>query len=498
MIRESISEHPQDVIKQWLDWNKLDRAALAVITKTEGGGVRAPGALMAISENGERAGYVSGGCIDEDVALNALSALAKNEPRLLRYGKGSPFKDVPLPCGGAMEIAILPNANPRVLEKCQLDLAARHPTTLHLSGPAGKISHAYKPKLRVRVAGRGPDAVVLWKLCKAAGFPSELALPETITWPDDKKTDDHQLVKLHRPQPEADTLDDHWTAVVLMLHDTNLEGPLLQQALSGPAFYIGAVGSKRSHEQRCEVLKSAGMTPEQISRVRGPVGLIPSLRNASMLAISTLAEIVDVYNSLVLQPFSRTGLAMLAAGSSSRFGTDDKLLAEVRGEPVIRHGLRALSSERVGMRIGVIGPGHAKRAYEFREHGWDTSENPTPELGLGSSLVTAVRNIEEAPGIDAILVLLADMPFVPDQHLYAMRAAMVPGVQAVMSQVDGILCPPALFSRDVFPQLRELPSDIGARDIFKTLEQTQIIDLSPSHAIDIDIKEDLEALIDGS
>tara|TARA_R110001606_G_scaffold262838_1_gene411448 strand:+ start:114 stop:380 length:267 start_codon:yes stop_codon:yes gene_type:complete len=82
-----------------------------------------------------------------------------------------------------------------------------------------------------------------------------------------------------------------------MFHDVHWETALLKQALDGPAFFIGAVGSAKTHAKRCESLRQAGTSEHDIKRIRGPIGLVPSMRDASMLAISTLAEIVDAFHS---------------------------------------------------------------------------------------------------------------------------------------------------------------------------------------------------------
>ncbi|MFW6027943.1 MAG: XdhC family protein [bacterium] len=104
-------EHAKDIFGKWLTWKAEGGVALVIVTSTDGGAVRAPGAMMAVSESGEQAGYISGGCIDADVVLQAQGAIKSGKPQLLRYGAGSPFIDLPLPCGGTIEVVILPHAD---------------------------------------------------------------------------------------------------------------------------------------------------------------------------------------------------------------------------------------------------------------------------------------------------------------------------------------------------------------------------------------------------
>ncbi|MCA8893592.1 MAG: XdhC family protein, partial [Hyphomonas sp.] len=98
------AEHPQDVLGQWLAWRQEGPVALVMVASTEGGSVRAPGALMAVSASGQKCGYISGGCVDADVVLQARQSIEDGKPRSLRYGTGSPFIDMPLPCGGAIDM----------------------------------------------------------------------------------------------------------------------------------------------------------------------------------------------------------------------------------------------------------------------------------------------------------------------------------------------------------------------------------------------------------
>jgi len=93
--------------------------------------------------------------------------------------------------------------------------------------------------------------------------------------------------------------------------------------------------------------------------------------------------------------------------------------------------------------------------------------------------------------VEAALVMRADMPDVPEDHLLELRQALSPGVQAVMSCVNGMPCPPALFHRSVFPQLRELTGDRGARVLFQRLSQTRTVTLAPRLGRDIDTLADL-------
>ncbi len=307
-------EHAQDVLGQWLAWRRTGAVALVVVTSTQGGAVRAPGALMAVSAAGESCGYLSGGCIDADVVNHARNSLRSGRIERLRYGKGSPFIDMPLPCGGAIEICVLPDAEADVLRACHDRLASRQPVTLSLS-PSGDlglghragtnvVSFHYTPKLRLRIAGRGADSVALARLAMASGIETEPQLRDGAETQDAQRQGIGQVTTLTAPSTLPALNDDPWTAFLLAFHDIDWEEALLAQALKGPAFYIGAVGGKTTHARRCERLRAAGIAEGQIERIRGPVGLIPSMREASALAVSVLAEIVGTYQRKVFAGWS--------------------------------------------------------------------------------------------------------------------------------------------------------------------------------------------------
>ncbi|MEQ9315788.1 MAG: XdhC family protein, partial [Henriciella sp.] len=174
-VAVSYTEHPEDVLSRWLAWREIGPVALVMITSTVGGAVRAPGALMAVTADGDVAGYISGGCIDADVVLQAQNALKDGKAKSLRYGAGSPFVDLPLPCGGAIELVIEPDADAEAVRACRDRLQARKPATLDLD-IAGDFQPLYQPKLHLRIAGRGADSLALARIARASGIDASFQL----------------------------------------------------------------------------------------------------------------------------------------------------------------------------------------------------------------------------------------------------------------------------------------------------------------------------------
>ena len=306
------ADHPAGVLRLLAERQAAgERCALVVVTGTEGGAVRADGALMVVPEAAAPAGYVSNGCVDADVAAHARRALETGAPVRLRYGKGSPFIDIRLPCGGAIDLAVMPDPDPSVIAAADVALGGRRRTVLAFdmgrgmvalgdrerarAGWAGDVFTAcYQPRLRIRIAGRGPEALALARLSAASGMEVILQSPDEDILLAAREMGVGNAVQLTTPSAPPAVTDDPWTAFVMMFHDRDWEEGLLRQALAGRAFYIGALGSRRTQAARLDMLAAAGADAASLRRIRGPIGLVPSQRDASQIAISTLAEIVAV------------------------------------------------------------------------------------------------------------------------------------------------------------------------------------------------------------
>ena len=148
----------------------------------------------------------------------------------------------------------------------------------------------YRPDLEV-VFGKGPEAATFAALAASAGYPALLLSPDAETLAAGAAAG-CATVHLTGPDWPADLAADPWTAVTLFFHDHDWEPPILAAALATPAFYIGAQGSRRSADLRLIALQARGLGPGDLARLKGPVGLIPSARDAGTLAVSVLAEVL--------------------------------------------------------------------------------------------------------------------------------------------------------------------------------------------------------------
>lgn len=272
--------NPLDILKLALE--SREPIALVAVTDINGGTLRSKGALMAVTTT-KAFGYISAGCVDGDIIFQARQSLENGQVRHLVYGEGSPFKDISLPCGGTINVSVFPNPDRNVIKAVISKTTDRQPAILCLSG----FEHEYTPELSLRIVGRGAPFVAMADLAQASGFSVHGQSPDPDLAQDNFFRFDH----LKDPSQTFDCYTDPWSAVVFLFHDHDWEPALLRQALLGDSFYIGAMGSERTHALRLTALQEYGVANS--ARIRGPIGLIPAMRDARTLAVSVLAEIIE-------------------------------------------------------------------------------------------------------------------------------------------------------------------------------------------------------------
>lgn len=284
------------------------QVALITIVGLDGPFSRPLGAQLAVSDDKRFVGSISGGCLEQALTEESLLAIAAGENRVVRYGRGSPYLDVRLPCGGGIDLHIDVNPSRKVLqaaialgrERRSFDLAfdpTSRQSCLRLlqdkdDAKPEEFVRRFEPRLRLVLAGRGWEIVAMSQLAQTADVDLVVASQETATLEFCRPYAD-QLIALTVPAaPPALPLDAH-TAVACLFHEHEWEAPLLLDALRSPAFYVGALGSRQTHERRVETLRALGAGAEDIARLKGPIGLFAS-RDPRSLAVSALAEIVKL------------------------------------------------------------------------------------------------------------------------------------------------------------------------------------------------------------
>lgn len=281
---------------------------LAIIAGVDGPSYRPVGAMMAVMADGSRIGTLSSGCIEADIALHAAETRTTGAPRLIRYGLGSPFADIELPCGGGLDILLLPRPDKVALGKiaAQQDarvrccLAIDMETGAMIAQDAGQTAPAgyglvvrFDPAIRFVIFGKGPEANTFAALVQSAGYPNLLLSPDMETLQAGERSGSKTRHLVQQSYPDGLDTDDR-TAIVLFFHDHEWEPPILQGALQTDAFYIGSQGSQKARDARIATLQAMNVSDTAIARLRGPIGLIPSARDAGTLAVSVLAEVLAV------------------------------------------------------------------------------------------------------------------------------------------------------------------------------------------------------------
>ncbi|TBY58825.1 XdhC family protein [Rhizobium leguminosarum bv. viciae] len=266
--------------------------ALVTLVEIRGGSARPLGSQMVVRADGLYCGFVSGGCTESAVAAEALAALQNGQDRFLRLGEGSRFFDIVLPCGGGINLAIHRLQSARELEDVICELELRRGTALRYSPASERLSvdrrlHvatqwdgedfviAYQPTTRLLVCGRSIEATATADVARAAGI-------------------DIHLVDGQMTASSLKSLIDPFTAVALLYHDLEREIPLLRLALDSRPFYIGALGSLRTHGRRIMALADYGYSEADIDRIKAPIGIFGKAKSASSLALSIVADVVAV------------------------------------------------------------------------------------------------------------------------------------------------------------------------------------------------------------
>lgn len=311
-----------------LSWHREGRgAALATVVETWGSAPRQAGSQLAISGEGQIMGSVSGGCVEGAVVTEALDALSDGEPRLLTFGVSDETAfSVGLACGGTIRVLVepvgegenrLPEAMLETIVSARRDrralaytlraeawgrqiLAPGQDSAVDLrfrsdkSGMEedGRFVAIHNPPLRLIVVGAVHIAQPLMTMARACGYDPVLIDPraafgsaerfpgETIVedWPD-------EALSALAPDPR--------TAIVTLTHDSKLDDPAIRVALSSDCFYLGCLGSVRTHAKRVERLQDAGFTADQIARIHAPVGLDLGAKTPAEIAVSIMAQITQ-------------------------------------------------------------------------------------------------------------------------------------------------------------------------------------------------------------
>ena len=304
-----------DVIRNAMAWmNKGHRVVLGTVVRTWGSSPRPPGSLMVIRDDGQVAGSLSGGCIEDDLILRVKNGgLALRLPLTVTYGAtADEAQRFGLPCGGTVLVVLEPLSAGSLLRELlaaieqhrvtrrRLDIStgvvtlhdAPEGDALRFDGQALETVHG--PRSRLLLIGAGQLSRYL------ATMAVMLDYSVTVCDPREEYHEGWSAmegVTLSRLMPDdlviAMNLDAH-SAVVAVTHDPKLDDLALMEALKTPAFYVGALGSRRNNEARRLRLRQFDVSEAEATALRGPVGLNLGARTPPEIALAVLAEMTAV------------------------------------------------------------------------------------------------------------------------------------------------------------------------------------------------------------
>jgi xanthine dehydrogenase accessory factor len=319
------------VLEAARDWLLKDGAvAIATVVDTWGSAPVPVGGQMAVSADGRFKGSVSGGCIEGDVIVEADEILDSGEPKLLEFGVADETAwRAGLPCGGKVKVYVermkAEDGGSELLSKAVEAQQSRHGLVIEtrlkdgaktvfarddsgvpddvakrfstaksglVERPEGEVFlHALVPPARIVVVGASHIGQVLAEIARLSGYEIQVVDPRSAFAAPDR----FPGITLHAEWPQ-DILPkiglDPYTAVVALAHVGHIDDEALKLALRSDCLYVGALGSQRNHAKRRERLLAAGITEEEIGRIRAPIGIDIGAQTPAEIAVSIMADII--------------------------------------------------------------------------------------------------------------------------------------------------------------------------------------------------------------
>lgn len=322
-----------EVLKTCSEWIAAGKQCeLVTVIRTWGSSPRPEGATLGICEDGRVVGSVSGGCIEDDLIARAReSGITRTKPEIVTYGiTADEAHRFGLPCGGTIQLAIEPlSAHSRIEELiaqlAQGQLVARRvdlqsgEVTL---GPAKagmslQVSEAalttiHGPRWRLLIIGAGQLSRFLAQIAVGMDYAVTVCDPRE-EYRDGWSVEGVQVVHAMPDDLVMEMRLDSRSAVVALTHDPKLDDLALMEALKSEAFYVGAIGSRSNDQKRRERLLEFDLTPEQLSKLHGPIGIYIGSKTPSEIAISILSELTAVKNGVDLPDIMQVRTAKEAA-----------------------------------------------------------------------------------------------------------------------------------------------------------------------------------------
>ena len=302
------------VLKSAVDWLKAGQpVAIATVVQTWGSAPRPVGSWLAIRQDGQVAGSVSGGCVEDDLIRRVQTEiLTRNIPEMVVYGVSQQeAARFGIPCGGTLRLLIEPKPELAVLEELLKAISSQQITLRSVDLLTGKstledgdrsdlflcdekvMRTTYGPRWRMLLIGAGQLSLYTADFALASDF-EVIVIDPREEYAEGIARNDVAFIK---GMPDDVLLElgiDAHTAVIALTHDPKLDDMALMEALKSPAFYVGALGSKINTQKRKERLLEFDVTKAQVEKLHGPVGLHIGALTPPEIAVSIMAEVIAV------------------------------------------------------------------------------------------------------------------------------------------------------------------------------------------------------------
>jgi xanthine dehydrogenase accessory factor len=319
----------REVLSELTEWTEAgEEIGLATVVETWGSSPRPLGSKMVVTRSGKMAGSVSNGCIEGAVFEEAQKVLKAGEPKVAAFGVADDVAfEVGLACGGHIEVFIQPlgRVHEQLIEMLQRNVPVTLRTNL-VTGEAELVEGApsgselarrdgdmfiepFRRPAHLIIIGAIHIAIPLHRLAKLMGYRVTIVDARAKFASKERFPEADELIVAWPDEAMARLSIDNSSYVVILTHDPKFDLPALRSVLGKQAGYVGAIGSRKTNQNRFDALRAEGFTEEQLARVHGPIGLDLGGRGAEETALGILAEITATR-------FGGTGAAMREARGS--------------------------------------------------------------------------------------------------------------------------------------------------------------------------------------
>ena len=302
------------VLKAAVHWLKEGHlVAIATVVQTWGSAPRPVGSWVAIRQDGQVAGSVSGGCVEDDLIRRVQTEiLTRDIPELVVYGVSQQeAARFGLPCGGTLRLLVEPKPELVVLEKLLEGVSSHQVSRRKVNIASGKstlldgdrhdeftftdseMCTTYGPRWRMVIIGAGQLSLYTADFALASDF-EVIVIDPREEYAEGLNRDDVSFIQGMPDDVLQEIGVDPHTAVVALTHDPKLDDMALMEALKSPAFYVGALGSRKNTQKRKVRLLEFDVSEAQVERLHGPVGLYIGALTPPEIAVSILAEVIAV------------------------------------------------------------------------------------------------------------------------------------------------------------------------------------------------------------